>query len=130
MSDITREAPITRAAKWFDPRSRTINMVGFILNRITALGLTLYLCMHLIVLSQLAQGPGAFDTFLANIHNPIFTFLEVLVVTAGFYHGLNGIRIVLISFGVGVRYQQALLISVLVITVVVSAVFAVHMFSF
>jgi succinate dehydrogenase / fumarate reductase cytochrome b subunit len=130
MSDISRQAPFTRATKWFDPRARTINMLGFILNRITALGLTLYLFMHLIVLSQLSQGPGAFDTFLANIHNPVFTFLEVLVVMAGFIHGLNGIRIVLNSLGIGIRNQRALLVAVLVISVVISLAFAIHMFSF
>ncbi len=43
--------------RWFDPRNRQIGTWGFILNRITALGLTLYLGLHLIALGQLAQGP-------------------------------------------------------------------------
>ena len=42
--------------RWFDPRNRQIGTWAFILNRITALGLTLYLLMHLVALSQLAQG--------------------------------------------------------------------------
>lgn len=128
MSEITRQSPLIRAAKWFDPRARTVNMLGFILNRITALGLTLYLFMHLVVLSQLAGGPGRYDTFIATIHNPVFTFLEVLVVTAGIMHGLNGVRIVLNSFGVAIRYQKMLLVVLLSIAVVISLVFAVRMF--
>ena len=102
---------------------------GFILNRITALGLTLYLFLHLFMLQPTAAGPGAYDSFLSTIHNPFFTFMEVLVVMAGFMHGLNGIRIVLNSLGVGVRYQKAMLVAFMSIAVIISLVFAVHMFS-
>jgi len=128
MSQITNQSPLLRAAKWFDPRARTVNMIGFTLNRITALGLTLYLFLHLGVLSQLAGGTGGYDKFIALIHNPVFTFLEVLVVMAGLMHGLNGARIVLNSFGVAIRYQKILLVVLLSIAVVISLVFAVRMF--
>jgi len=128
MSQITSQSPLVRASKWFDPRARTVTMLGFILNRITALGLTLYLFLHLSVLSQLAGGTGAYDKFIAAIHNPVFTFLEVLVVMAGMMHGLNGVRIVLNSFGVAIRYQKILLIVLLSVAVIISLVFAVRMF--
>jgi succinate dehydrogenase / fumarate reductase cytochrome b subunit len=129
MADISKQKLLTRASKWFDPRARTINMLGFILNRITALGLTVYLYLHLGVLRQLSEGPGAYDNFLANIHNPIFTSLEVLVIAAGFIHGLNGVRIALISFGVGVRYQKTLMVALVGAAVILSAIFAFHMFT-
>jgi succinate dehydrogenase / fumarate reductase cytochrome b subunit len=128
MSQITTQSPLTRAAKWFDPRYRTVNMLGFILNRITALGLTLYLFLHLSVLSQLAVGPGGYDKFISIIHNPVFTGLEVLVVMAGMMHGLNGARIVLNSLGIAIRVQKMLLIVLLSIAVIISLVFAVRMF--
>ena len=128
MSQVTPQSTLVRAVKWFDPRYRTVNMIGFILNRISALGLTLYLFMHLAVLSQLAGGPGGYDKFIALIHNPFFTFMEVLVVTAGMMHGLNGARIVLNSLGIAVRIQKMLLIVLLSIAVVISLVFAVRMF--
>ncbi len=128
MSQATPQSPLVRAVKWFDPRARTVNMLGFTLNRITALGLTLYLFLHLGVLSQLAAGPGGYDKFIATIHNPVFTFFEVLVVTAGMMHGLNGARIVLNSLGIAVRIQKALLIGLLSIAVLISLVFAVRMF--
>ena len=117
-----------RAAKWFDPRWRTLNMLGFILNRVTAIGLTLYLFLHLGVLSLLAQGAKAYDGFIALAHSPVFIFGEALVVAAGFIHGLNGIRIALNSFGIGARYQKALLVLVLVVALACSLVFAVRMF--
>jgi succinate dehydrogenase / fumarate reductase cytochrome b subunit len=115
--------------RWFDPRNRQTGSWAFILNRITALGLTFYLFLHLIVLGQLAQGPQAYDSFLKTIHNPIFIFGEVLVITAGFIHGLNGIRIALTSFGVGVQRQRQLFITLLTIAIIGSLIFAVRMFT-
>lgn len=129
MTEATNQSPVSRAVKWFDPRDRSINTIGFILNRITALGLTLYLFLHLIVLHQLADGPAAYNNFISLAHSPIFTFLEVLVVTAGFIHGLNGVRIALNSFGVGIRTQKLLLVSLFAIAIIVSLVFAIHMFT-
>jgi succinate dehydrogenase / fumarate reductase cytochrome b subunit len=129
MTDITKGSPLGRAAKWFDPRWRSLNMLGFILNRVTAIGLTLYLFLHLGVLSQLAQGPKAYDGFISLAHSPGFIFGEVLVVAAGFIHGLNGIRIALNSFGIGARYQKALLVLALVVALACSLVFAVRMFA-
>ena len=128
MSQITGQSPLIRASKWFDPRYRTVNYIGFILNRVTALGLTLYLFLHLTVLSQLASGTGGYDKFLATIHNPVFTGLEVLVVMGGMMHGFNGARIVLNSFGIAIRYQKILLIVLLSVAVIISLVFAVRMF--
>lgn len=114
--------------KWFDPRGRDIGTWAFVLNRVTALGLTLYLFMHLIVLSQLAMGPDAYDRFLELLHNPIVIAMELLVIIAGIYHGLNGLRIGLTSFGIAVPNQKSLFWVVIFVTVVSSLFFAVQMF--
>jgi succinate dehydrogenase / fumarate reductase, cytochrome b subunit len=129
MAKLNQQTFLTRSSKWFDPRAHTINMLGFILNRITALGLTVYLYLHLVVLRQLSEGPDAYTNFLTSIHNPFFTFMEVLVVTAGFIHGFNGVRIALISFGIGTRYQRAMLLGLVGLAVILSIIFAIHMFS-
>jgi succinate dehydrogenase / fumarate reductase cytochrome b subunit len=114
--------------KWFDPRGRDIGSWAFILNRLTALGLTLYLFLHLIILGQLALGAQYYDRFLQLLHNPIVVAAEFLVVIAGIYHGLNGIRIALTSFGVAVPNQKMLFWVVMALTILVSAFFAVRMF--
>jgi len=129
MDDSPPATTPVRIVRWFDPRGRTVNALGFILNRITALGLTLYLVLHLGMLSQLARGEAAYDGFINLVHNPIFTFGEVLVVTAGFIHGFNGIRIALTSLGIGARYQKAMLVLVLCLAVICSLFFAYKMFS-
>lgn len=115
--------------KWFNPLGRQLSFSGFSLNRITALGLTLYLYMHLLVLSQLAVGPNAYGNFLKLIHSPVFVFGEWLVVAAGLIHGLNGLRIGLTSLGIVVPQQKQIFVVLMVIAVIGSLIFAFRMFT-
>ena len=114
--------------RWFDPRNRSLGSIAFILNRITALGLTLYLMLHLIALGQLAQGAEVYDNFISLVNTPLFKFGELLVIAAGIIHGLNGIRIALNSFGIGVRYQRSMFISLMALALVLIIFFAYKMF--
>jgi succinate dehydrogenase / fumarate reductase cytochrome b subunit len=115
--------------KWLNPVGRQLGFWGFSLNRITALGLTLYLYLHLIVLSQLAGGPNAYGNFLKLIHSPVFVFGEWLVVAAGLIHGLNGLRIGLTSLGIVVPQQKQIFIVLMAIAVIGSLIFAFRMFT-
>lgn len=114
--------------RWFDPRRKQLGSWAFILNRITALGLTIYLCMHLLMLSKLAQGPDAYNSFIALVKNPVFKLGEMLVIAAGLIHGLNGIRVGLTSFGIGVRIQKQVFAGLMALAAVGSAVFFWAMF--
>lgn len=113
--------------QWFNPTNRSVGGLGFILNRITGLGLSLYLVLHLIMLSQLTQGQQAYDGFISMMKNPVFIIGELLVIAAGFLHGINGLRIGLTSFGVGARYQRVMLIVGGLISVVGIIFFGVRM---
>lgn len=114
---------------WFDVRHRDIGDWAFVLHRLTALGLVLYLGMHLIVLGTLTLGPEAFNSFIELAHNPLFIFGELLVVAAALYHGLNGLRVGLTSFGVAIPYQKQLWYVVIAISVIGSIIFAISMFT-
>jgi succinate dehydrogenase / fumarate reductase, cytochrome b subunit len=114
---------------WFNPIGRETGGWAFILNRITALGLTFYLYLHLVVLGQLAKGPEAYDGFVALMHNPFVLVGELLVVAAGILHGLNGIRIILTTFGIGVTYQKTLFYTLMAIALIAILIFGVRMFT-
>jgi succinate dehydrogenase cytochrome b556 subunit len=127
--DNTRNQPSAgKFWSWFNPLGRQAGGWAFILNRITALGLTLYLFLHLAVLGQLAQGPGAYDKFLALTENPLIKFGEWAVVAAVFIHGLNGIRIILTSFGVGVTRQKQLFYGFMAVAAFLILIFTVRMY--
>ncbi|MHC1784995.1 MAG: hypothetical protein AB9891_19955 [Anaerolineaceae bacterium] len=124
------EPTSSRFMLWFDPRGRSASSWAFILNRITALGLTLYLMLHLIMLGQLAKGPEAYDGFIELVHNPLFAFGELLVVAAGIMHGLNGIRIAATGLGFGGLQHKKMLAVAALLSLGLIIMFGVRMFSF
>jgi succinate dehydrogenase / fumarate reductase cytochrome b subunit len=123
-------APVPRNWwKWFDIRGRAPGDLAFMLNRITGLGLVLYLAMHLVALGQLALGPGAYDTFVQIVKSPVFIAFELLVVAAGIYHGLNGIRIGVVAFfGQTATAQKEIFYAMLAISILGSLYFGIRMF--
>jgi succinate dehydrogenase / fumarate reductase, cytochrome b subunit len=116
-------------SQWLDPRRRQIGMWAFVMNRLSALGLTFYLFLHLYALNQLAQGPQAYDGFIALVRSPIFTLGELVVVVGVLYHGLNGIRVILTSLGIAVPYQRTLFWVLFGTAALASLAFAIRMFT-
>jgi succinate dehydrogenase / fumarate reductase, cytochrome b subunit len=115
--------------RWFDPRNRHLGYWAYILNRVTAIGLVVYLFLHLVVLGTLARGPEAYNAFIAFAKQPVVVFGELLVVAAGIIHGLNGIRVGMTSFGVSVTRQRVMFIVLMVVAAAAIVGFAVHMFA-
>lgn len=113
---------------WFNPVGRQTGGFAFILNRVTALGLTLYLFLHLTVLGQLAQGPEGYNQFIELTESVVFKMGELLVIAAVLIHGLNGLRILLASFGVGVARQKELFYGSMALALIAVLIFAVRMF--
>jgi succinate dehydrogenase / fumarate reductase, cytochrome b subunit len=127
--DVSHNQPSARRFwSWFIPIRRDVGSWAFALNRITALGLTLYLFLHLVILGKLAQGPGAYDQFLELTENPFIKLGEWAVVAAAILHGLNGIRIVLTSFGVGVTRQKQLFYGFMALAAVIILIFTARMY--
>ena len=83
-------------------------MWAFILHRITGLALIFYLLMHIVVISTSVKGPQAFNQLLAILTTPFFVVLDLGLLAAILFHGLNGVRIVLFDTGVGIRSQKAI----------------------
>jgi len=115
-------------AQWFEMRGLSVGSFAFIMNRISGLGLTFYLFLHLVVLSQLARGPQAYDDFVAIVKNPVFVFGEFVVVAGVLLHGFNGLRVAMTSMGIGVPFQKRLFFLGMAVALAGCVVFAVRMF--
>ena len=109
---VLRKAPGPTA--WFDVRKGGTGHWAFSLNRFTALGLTLYLYLHLAVLSMLLGGEDAWHGFLELATTPVFLGLDVLLLFGLFVHGLNGLRVALVGSGIAVDRQKALFWSLMI----------------
>lgn len=118
-----------RFLRWFDFRSWRLGMIAYILNRVTALGLVLYLYIHLAVLTILAGGPSSWDPFVQLVRSPFFLFLDVVLLAGILIHGLNGLRVALTGFGYGVRAQKPLFIALMIFAAVALLVGALKIFT-
>jgi succinate dehydrogenase / fumarate reductase, cytochrome b subunit len=94
---------------------------AFLLHRVTGVAVALFLLLHVLDISLVMWGPeGPFDAFLAFYHNWPFRIGLIMVIAAVVYHGLNGLRIILMDFTTwGVRYQRVLWYSVLGLTTII-----------
>jgi succinate dehydrogenase / fumarate reductase cytochrome b subunit len=73
--------------------------IAWLLHRITGLGLALYLFMHIWVIHHISRGREAFDQVMAVVQSPLAHLAEVALLGAVIFHGLNGLRIVLLDYG-------------------------------
>jgi succinate dehydrogenase / fumarate reductase cytochrome b subunit len=78
-----------------------IERYAYALHRITGLGILTYFLMHIVVTSLRAKGIYLW-TEGNLLHAPIFKVGEFLVFAAFAYHAFNGLRLVLVEFGIAV----------------------------
>jgi len=94
---------------------------AWILHRLTGIGLTLYLYVHIIALTGLLRGEAAFNEEMAFFRTPVFIFLEWALGALVMFHALNGVRIALVDLGNGARYHKQVLAFVYVLGIIMIA---------
>ena len=119
---------VRRAGRWFDVRRRKLGMWAYALNRITGIGLVVYLYLHLAVLSLLSRGPSSWDSFVSLARAPFFLTLDVILLAGILIHGLNGLRVTLTSFNAGVKAQKTLFGVLMLVAVVALGAAALKIF--
>ena len=106
---------LRRTAQWADVRRRGMGMWAYALNRVTGIGLVVYLYLHLVVLSMLAGGPDMWDPFVNLARSPLFLVLDVILIAGWLIHGLNVIRVTLTGLGFGTRSQKNMFVGLMLI---------------
>lgn len=107
---------------------KATGMWAWLLFRISGLILVFYLGAHIIVIST-----GQFDKLndlMKMFDNPILVLADLALVVAVLYHALNGVRIILMDFGIGVRRHKILFWSAMAVVVICFAIFAWVAFTF
>ncbi len=98
-----REAANVGAGLW-----KGLGMWAWLLFRISGLILVVYLFAHVWVISQgRAASPEYLDDLFELFEGRFLTFLDFMLVAAVLYHGLNGVRIVLMDMGIGIGRHKA-----------------------
>jgi len=92
----------------FQAKAMRTGTAAWALQRLSGLFLTIYLITHLIVIGTVVRGEGSFDSMLENFESTPFLVLDAGLVGVVAFHGLNGLRLILLDFAVGLKYQKAL----------------------
>jgi succinate dehydrogenase / fumarate reductase cytochrome b subunit len=111
---------LRRLSYWLEPRWRDPGWLAFALNRLSGHILVLYLILHFVILSQLLDGPSGWDRLLGVFGSRPFLVADTLLIAAVVFHGLNGLRVTALTFGVGSRHVTALILVVLATTTVLT----------
>ena len=88
------------------PANFRLGMWAWVFQRVTGLGIVVYLVMHILVISSSLQGGARFDSVLHFLESRPFIPLEIILLAGIIFHAVNGVRIVLFDLGVGVRSQK------------------------
>ncbi len=107
---------------WFELRFRPTGMLAFMMHRLSGIGLVGYLYLHLVLLNQLREGPGAWSAFLRTMRSPWVTMLDAILLFGVLIHGLNGLRLTAVGFGVLVEHQKLVFWACLALALILSAV--------
>ena len=81
--------------------------IAWLIHRITGVLLTLYIFVHLYVLSHL-KDLDSYRKMLQLMESPIVKLSEIGLLALVLAHGLNGIRVTLLELGIPSRKQKTL----------------------
>ena len=123
--DIRPKRPLK---SWFDVRGRRAGSWAFALNRLTGIGLSLYLFLHLIVLSTLLRGEAAWNDFVTLAKTPPFLMLDVILIIGLVFHGLNGVRVALVGTGIAADNQRSLFWALMIVGALIAIVGGLFVF--
>jgi succinate dehydrogenase / fumarate reductase cytochrome b subunit len=80
-------------------------MWAWVLFRVSGVLLVLYLAAHIIITSMGHFG-GTYDDLMGIFDHPVAVVLDLCLVGVVLYHALNGVRIILMDFGVGIQRHK------------------------
>jgi len=84
--------------------------IAWMLHRLTGLGVFFFLALHIIDIFLMSFGPDTFEALLFIYHKFIFKLSIIFGLYLGaLYHGLNGMRVVIIDFWPDLGQKQAML---------------------
>ncbi|MBN1615381.1 MAG: succinate dehydrogenase, cytochrome b556 subunit [Deltaproteobacteria bacterium] len=74
----------------------------YIIHRVAGLGILTFFMLHIFESSIRILGPESWNAAMETLKTPVFKFGEFLVFVGFAFHALNGIRLILIEWGLAV----------------------------
>jgi succinate dehydrogenase / fumarate reductase cytochrome b subunit len=80
--------------------------IAWLLHRVSGVAIVLFLFLHILDTSLVGFGPRVYETFIGVYRSPPFRVLEVALVAAVLYHGINGVRTIVVDFVENTNHLQ------------------------
>ena len=95
-------------------------MWSWVAHRITGVLTFFFLFVHILDTALVRVSPESYDVVIDTYKNPFINLMEIGLVGAVLFHGLNGLRIMAVDFwSKGARYQRQMLWTIVVVWVIV-----------
>jgi succinate dehydrogenase / fumarate reductase cytochrome b subunit len=101
----------------FQARAMRTGTAAWLLQRLSGVFLTIYLIAHIIVIGNSVRGEDAFDDLLSTFDKAPFLVLDAGLLGIVAFHAMNGLRLILFDFAIGLRYQKVLFWAAFVVAV-------------
>lgn len=102
-------------------------MWSWVAHRITGVTIFFFLFAHVIDTAMVRVSPETYNTAVEVYKNPVVGVMEVGLVAAVLFHGLNGLRLVLVDFwSQGPRYQRQMFYGVAIVFLVLFVPFVIR----
>lgn len=102
-----------------NPAHYALGMWAWALHRISGVIIALYSLAHILALSSVLAGTGSFDSVMKLLFQPVVLWLELGLLAAIIFHGLNGIRLILFDLGLGIKFQKEIFVSSLLLGLII-----------
>ena len=102
-------------------------MWSWLLHRVAGVSILLFLLVHIADTALVSFGPKWYNYAMHIYAKPFFRVGEVMIAAAVFFHGLNGIRIILIDFWVKasqIQRQLFYVVAVVFLVVIIPTAYA------
>lgn len=115
-----------------NPRNMRVGMYAWLIQRLSGLYLTFFLLTHIMAIAQANFGitTGSMAQSFDILRNPFWTggtatiIFDLLALGIIAFHGVNGVRIVLLDLGLGVR-KHKLVFSLMMIVAAAGTAFII-----
>jgi len=126
VSPVDAAATNVGAGNW-----KGLGMWAWLLFRIAGIVLVLYLFAHIGVISSARwSSRHTLNSAFTLFDHPLFVLLDLLLVWAVLVHALNGVRILLMDFGLGIHRHKVVFVVCMAVAVVSLGFFALKAFSY
>jgi len=120
-ADSARNRPVRNYAD-LNPRYYATGMWSHVLHRISGIAITVFLLLHIWEITSVVRGGAeGFTSKMSDMAAKVWVIGEWLLFLAIVFHGINGIRLILLDLGWGTRTHKRAFWVVFVLSAIIIA---------